>query len=91
MVISGRYPAQLSLLFVLKKAYRFLGSMSVWYRARLSPGVIGMVISEQDPTQLAYCLFLQRQGDFLIHLLCFFKKMNLLPLLKKQGAKVIKC
>jgi hypothetical protein len=53
--------------------------------------MIGMVISEQDPTQLAYCLFLQRQGDFLIHLLCFFKKMNLLPLLKKQGAKVIKC
>ena len=40
------------------KAGIFLSSRSAWERARLDPGMVGMGISEQDSTQLAYCLCL---------------------------------
>ena len=55
VVISEPDPTQLSLLFVLTKAGRFLRS---WWSARdrgnlgLGPGVIGVVISGQDLIQL---------------------------------------
>ena len=45
------------------KAGRILSSRSAWDRASLGPGMVGMVISGQDPTQLIYCLCLQRQAD----------------------------
>jgi hypothetical protein len=35
---------------------RFLSSRSTWDRVRLGLDMVGMAISEQDPTQLAYCL-----------------------------------
>lgn len=37
---------------------RFLSLRSAWERWNLGPGVVGMVISELDPTLLAYCLCL---------------------------------
>jgi hypothetical protein len=60
---------QLNLLSVLKNAGRFLSSRSAWNRATLSPSVVRMVIQEPDPTQLIYCLYLQKQADLWIHLL----------------------
>jgi hypothetical protein len=45
------------------KAGRFLNSRSTWDRADLGPGMVGIVISELNSTQLAYCLCLQRQPD----------------------------
>jgi hypothetical protein len=38
-----------------RKTSRFLSSRSAWDRANLNLGM-GVVISEPDPTQLAYCL-----------------------------------
>ena len=43
-------------------AGRFLSSRSAWDRANLGPGVVEMVISGQDPTQLVYCLCLTQAG-----------------------------
>ena len=54
-------PTQISLLFVLTKAGRFLSSRSAWDRASLGPGVVEMVISRQDPTELAHCAYKGRQ------------------------------
>ena len=45
VVITGQEPIQLSLLFVLTKAGRFLSSRSAWDRARLGPGMVEMAIS----------------------------------------------
>jgi hypothetical protein len=39
-----------------RDAGRFLSSRSAWDRANL--GLVGMVISGQDPTQLSHCLCL---------------------------------
>lgn len=72
--MTGQDPTLLSLLFVHTEAGRFLSLRSAWDRTTLGLGRVGMVISGQDPTQLAYCLCLQRQADLLIHLQCF-KKM----------------
>ena len=44
-------------------ASRFLSSRSAWDRANLGPGIVRLVISEQDPTQIVYCLSLQRKAD----------------------------
>jgi hypothetical protein len=57
-MIKEQDPTQLNLLLVLTKAGIFLSSRSAWERARLDPGMVGMGISEQDSTQLAYCLCL---------------------------------
>lgn len=38
-------------------------STSAWVRENLGQSMIGVVISELDPTYLAYCLFLQKQAD----------------------------
>jgi hypothetical protein len=63
VVITEQDPTQLSLLFVLMNAGRFLSSMSAWVRASLGPGGVEMVIVDPDPIQLAYCLCLKRQAD----------------------------
>ena len=59
----GQDPTQLNLLFVFTNASRFLSSRSALDRASLGPGVVGIVISGWDSTQLAYCLCLHSQAD----------------------------
>ena len=45
------------------KSGRFLNSRSACDRVNLDPGVVEVVISELDLTQLAYCLFLVKQAN----------------------------
>jgi hypothetical protein len=63
--------SQLSLLFVLTKIGIFLSSRSSWDRASLGsgPGVVGMVISGQDPTpaKLIICDYKGRQISAFIY------------------------
>jgi hypothetical protein len=61
---------QLILFFMLTKAGRFLSIRSAWNRASLGSGMVGMMISGWDPTQLASYLCLQRQADLRVHLIC---------------------
>jgi hypothetical protein len=56
-------------------AERFLCSGSSWYRTRLDPGVVEMVISGQGPTQLVYHLCLTEAGQ----------SMNSLTVLKENA------
>jgi hypothetical protein len=63
VVIAGQDPTQVSLLFVITRAGKLVSSRSGWDRVRLGPGMVVMAISEQDPTQTAYCLCLQRRAD----------------------------
>jgi hypothetical protein len=62
-VILGQDATQVSLLFVLTKAGRFLSSRSAWDTVSLVPGLVGIEISVLDPAQLAYFLCLQREAD----------------------------
>ena len=68
VVIAEQDPTQLSLLFVLTKAGRFLSSRSAWDKANLGSGVVRVVISGQGPASYlivcAYvcCLFLASRG-----------------------------
>jgi hypothetical protein len=59
-MVIARNPTQLSFvcLFMLKKTDKLLTLASAWDRARLGPGVVDMLNSGQDSTQLAYCLCL---------------------------------
>lgn len=52
VVIARQDDTQVHLLFVLKKAGRFLSSRAAWNRARLGPGAVMVlkVISHQYPT-----------------------------------------
>jgi hypothetical protein len=50
---------------MLIKADRFLSSGSSGDRARISPGMVEMVILGQGPTQLVYHLCLTEAGRFL--------------------------
>ena len=92
MVITGQDPTQLSLLFLLTKASRFLSSRSAWDGDSLVPYVVGMEISELDATQLAYCLCLQKQADKSSEFIWNIKKKKkslLSP--RNQGVVVTEC
>ena len=89
-MITGQDPTQLSLLFVLAKAGRFLSSRSDWDRASLGPGIAEMMTSELDPTQLNLLSVLTKAGRSL-NSFAMLKTMYLLSSSKNQGAKVIKC
>lgn len=61
--------------------------------ANSGSGVLGMVISEADPTQLSFCLaYMGRQISLSLYSFAMFKK-NLLADFssKNQGAKIIPC
>jgi hypothetical protein len=45
------------------KTGRFLTSRSAWDKANSGPGVVGMVFSERDPTQLILLLVITKQAD----------------------------
>jgi hypothetical protein len=64
--VSERDPIQLSFLFILTKADRFLSSRLAWDRENLGPGpgVVGMVISGQGSTQLVYPVCLTKAKFF---------------------------
>ena len=66
------------------KAGRFLSSRSAWDRASLGLGVVEMVISRQDPTELAHCAYKGRQ---ISEFICNVKKMCLLSFSKNQGSR----
>lgn len=63
MVTPRQDPTQLSLLFMLTKAGRFLNSRPAWDRTSFGPGRVGMVISEPGLTHLAYCLCSQMKAN----------------------------
>jgi hypothetical protein len=45
------------------KAGRFLSSRPTWDRASLGPGMVEILISRQEPVQIAHCMCLERQAD----------------------------
>jgi hypothetical protein len=68
-------PTQISLLFVLTKAGRFLSSRSAWDKATLGPGRLRILISEPDPTYLALLSVLSKAGrslNSLLYICCLF-------------------
>jgi hypothetical protein len=85
-VNKGQDPIQVSFLFVLIKASRFLSSRSAWDRESLgpSPGVVGMIILGWGPTQLAYCLCLTKTGISL-NSFAKLKEMCLMSHTKSRG------
>ena len=76
VVITGQDPTQPNLVFVLTKAGRFLSSGSAWDRASLGSGVVGVVISGQDPTQLVYCLYFDK-GRQISEFICNVKNVRI--------------
>ena len=71
------------------KVGRLLSSRSTRDRVNLGLGVLGMVISEADPTQLSFCLaYMGRQIPVSQYSFAMFKKMYLLSFLLR--IKVLK-
>ena len=78
---------------MLTKASRFLNSKSAWERVSLGPGMVKMIISGHDPTQLSLLFVLTKEGRSFKSLALSLKKKKkvyLMSFIKNPGAKVIK-
>ena len=92
LVITGQDPIQLSILFMLTKAGRFLSSRSASDRKSFSPGTgtVELIIFGWGPFHLVYFLCLTKEGRCL-NSFAKLRKMWLLFLSKNQGFGVKEC